>query len=156
MGYAALTANAAGESQKHMNDAFNLRRFLDAQDAVYAQVCEELRQGRKTSHWMWFIFPQIRGLGSSETAQYFAIGSSQQAIAYAAHPVLGSRLQECTRLVLRTENKSVERIFGYPDNLKFHSSMTLFARTAEENQVFLEALKRYFQGKLDTQTLTRL
>ncbi|MES2219903.1 MAG: DUF1810 domain-containing protein [Acidobacteriota bacterium] len=139
-----------------MNDVFNLRRFLDAQDPVYPQVCEELRQGRKTSHWMWFIFPQIRGLGSSETALYFAIGSSQEATAYAKHPVLGSRLRECSSLVLATENKSAEPIFGYPDNLKFHSSMTLFARTAEENQVFLDALKKYFQGKFDTQTLARL
>ncbi len=139
-----------------MDDPHNLRRFIEAQQPMYAQVCAELRQGRKTSHWMWFIFPQIRGLGSSETAQYFAIASAQEAADYAAHPVLGLRLRECTGLVLQAENKSVEQIFGYPDNLKFHSSMTLFARTAEENQVFLDALKKYFSGKLDPQTLARL
>ena len=139
-----------------MDDPYNLQRFIEAQEHVYAQVCAELRQGRKTSHWMWFIFPQIRGLGSSETAQYFAIAGRQEAAAYAAHPVLGARLRECTALVLQVDNKSVEQIFGYPDNLKFHSSMTLFARTAEENQVFLDALKKYFSGVLDPQTLARL
>jgi len=139
-----------------MDDPYNLQRFIEAQEHVYAQVCAELRQGRKTSHWMWFIFPQIRGLGSSETAQYFAIAGRQEAAAYAAHPVLGARLRECTALVLQVDNKSVEQIFGYPDNLKFHSSMTLFARTAEENQVFLDALKKYFSGALDPQTLARL
>ena len=139
-----------------MDDPYNLRRFVEAQEPVYAQVCSELRQGRKTSHWMWFIFPQIRGLGSSETARYFAIANRQEATAYAAHPVLGTRLRECTGLVLQVDDKSVEQIFGYPDNLKFHSSMTLFAGTAEDNQVFLDALKKYFSGALDPQTLSRL
>jgi uncharacterized protein (DUF1810 family) len=139
-----------------MDDPYNLRRFIDAQESVYAQVRAELRQGRKTSHWMWFIFPQIRGLGSSETAEYFAIAGWKEANAYAAHPVLGVRLRECTGLVLQVENKSVEQIFGYPNNLKFHSSMTLFARTAEENQIFLDALKKYFSGALDPETLARL
>ena len=139
-----------------MNDSYNLQRFIEAQEHVYVQVCAELRQGRKTSHWMWFIFPQIRGLGSSETAQYFAIADRQEAVAYAAHPVLGGRLRECAARVLQVDNKSVEQIFGYPDNLKFHSSMTLFARTADDNQVFVEALKKYFSGALDPQTLARL
>jgi uncharacterized protein (DUF1810 family) len=139
-----------------MDDPYNLQRFTDAQEAVYAQVCEELHQGRKRSHWMWFIFPQIRGLGSSETAQYFAIASREEAIAYAAHPVLWSRLRECTSFVLQVGDKSVEQIFGYPDNLKFHSSMTLFAHTAKENQVFVDALKKYFAGALDPHTLARL
>jgi len=139
-----------------MDDPYNLQRFIEAQEPVYAQVCAELRQGRKTGHWIWFIFPQIRGLGSSETAQYFAIASRQEATAYAAHPVLGPRLRECAALVLQIDNKSVEQIFGYPDNLKFHSSMTLFARTTEDNQVFLDALKKYFSGALDPQTLARL
>ena len=139
-----------------MDDPYNLQRFIEAQEPVYAQVCAELRQGRKTGHWIWFIFPQIRGLGSSETAQYFAIASRQEATAYAAHPVLGPRLRECAALVLQVDNKSVEQIFGYPDNLKFHSSMTLFARTTEDNQVFLDALKKYFSGALDPQTLARL
>ncbi len=139
-----------------MDDPYNLRRFVEAQEPVYAQVCSELRQGRKTSHWMWFIFPQIRGLGSSETARHFAIAHRQEATAYAAHPVLGTRLRECTGLVLQVDDKSVEQIFGYPDNLKFHSSMTLFAGTAEDNRVFLDALKKYFSGALDPHTLSRL
>lgn len=139
-----------------MNDPYNLRRFIEAQEPIYAHVCAELRQAKKNGHWMWFIFPQIRGLGSSETAQYFAIADRQEAVAYAAHPLLGVRLRECTGLVLQIDNKSVEQIFGYPDNLKFHSSMTLFARTAEEKQVFLGALKKYFSGALDPQTLARL
>lgn len=139
-----------------MDDPYNLQRFAEAQEPVYAQVCAELRQGRKRSHWMWFIFPQIRGLGSSETAQYFAISSRGEAIAYAAHPVLGSRLRECTGFVLQVGDKSVEQIFGYPDNLKFHSSMTLFAQTADDNQIFLETLKKHFAGALDPQTLARL
>ena len=139
-----------------MKDPYNLQRFIEAQEPVYAQVCAELWEGRKTGHWMWFIFPQIRGLGSSETAKYFAIAGRQEATAYVAHPVLGPRLRECAALVLRTENKSVEQIFGYPDNLKFHSSMTLFAQGSEDNQVFLDALKKYFSGALDPQTLARL
>ena len=139
-----------------MDDPYNLRRFVEAQEPVYAQVCSELQQGRKASHWMWFIFPQIRGLGSSETARHFAIANRQEATAYAAHPVLGTRLRECTGLVLQVDDKSVEQIFGYPDNLKFHSSMTLFAGAAEDNQVFLDALKKYFSGALDPQTLSRL
>jgi uncharacterized protein (DUF1810 family) len=139
-----------------MDDSYNLRRFVEAQEPVYAQVCSELQQGRKTSHWMWFIFPQIRGLGSSKTAQYFAIASRHEAAAYAAHKVLGPRLRECTQLVLQVGDQSVEQIFGYPDNLKFHSSMTLFAQTAEDNRIFLDALKKYFSGKFDPQTLARL
>lgn len=139
-----------------MDDPYNLRRFVEAQEPVYAQVCSELRQGRKTSHWMWFIFPQIRGLGSSETARHFAIANRQEATAYAAHLVLGTRLRECTGLVLQVDDKSVEQIFGYPDNLKFHSSMTLFAGAAEDNRAFLDALKKYFSGALDPQTLARL
>lgn len=139
-----------------MTDPHNLQRFSQAQQPVYAQVCAELRQGRKTGHWMWFIFPQIRGLGSSETAQYFAIASRQEAAEYASHPLLGPRLRECARLVLGIEGKSVEQIFGCPDNLKFHSSMTLFARTAEDNQMFLQNLKKYFSGALDPETIARL
>ena len=139
-----------------MDDLYNLQRFIDAQEAVYGQVCAELRQGRKRSHWMWFIFPQIRGLGSSETAQHFAIASREEATAYAAHPVLGPRLRECTGLVLQACDTSVEQIFGFPDNLKFDSSMTLFARTAEDKEVFLQVLKKYFSGTLDPQTVARL
>jgi uncharacterized protein (DUF1810 family) len=139
-----------------MNDPHNLRRFMEAQEPLYAQVRAELRRGQKSGHWMWFIFPQIRGLGSSETAQHFAIANRQEATEFAAHPVLGSRLRECTELVVQAEHKSVEQIFGYPDNLKFHSSMTLFARTAKDKQLFLDALAKYFSGAFDPQTLARL
>ncbi|MGC1782907.1 MAG: DUF1810 domain-containing protein [Acidobacteriaceae bacterium] len=139
-----------------MNDPYRLQRFVDAQNPVYEQVCAELRRGRKTSHWMWFIFPQIRGLGSSETAQYFAISSREEATAYLAHPVLGPRLRECTRLVTAIEKKSVDQIFGYPDNLKFQSSMTLFAHATADSEDFLTALNKYFGGAFDQQTLSRL
>ncbi|MHB1795782.1 MAG: DUF1810 domain-containing protein [Acidobacteriaceae bacterium] len=133
-----------------------MRRFVEAQDAVYAEVCAELRGGRKTSHWIWFIFPQIRGLGASETAQYYAISSRKEAKAYLEHPVLGSRLRECTLLTTNIQGKSIDQILGHPDNLKFRSSMTLFAYATEENRIFLEALKKYFGGEFDPQTLARL
>lgn len=139
-----------------MNDAYNLQRFVDAQNPVLEQACAELRAGRKTSHWMWFIFPQIRGLGSSETARYFAISSGGEASAYLEHPLLGPRLRECTRLVTMVEGRSIEQILGYPDDLKFRSSMTLFAHATAENEVFLTALKMYFDGKFDEQTIERL
>ena len=139
-----------------VNDAYNLQRFVDAQNPVLEQVYTELRHGRKTSHWMWFIFPQIRGLGFSETAQYFALSSREEARAYLEHPLLGPRLRECTRLVTLIEEKSIDRIFGYPDHLKFQSSMTLFAQATAENEVFLDALKKYFGGEFDRQTLDRL
>ncbi len=154
--WGAETCEVRFPNEIAMEDLFNLRRFIEAQETVYADVCAELRHGRKTNHWMWFIFPQIRGLGSSETAQYFSIASRREAAAYAAHPLLGARLRECTALVLQIENRSVEQIFGYPDNLKFHSSMTLFAQGSEDNQVFLDALKKYFEGRLDPLTLDRL
>jgi uncharacterized protein (DUF1810 family) len=139
-----------------MDDPYNLNRFVEAQAPVYEQVCTELRRGRKTSHWIWFIFPQIRGLGSSETAQYFSISSREEATAYVLHPILGTRLRECARLVSDIQGKSIDQIFGYPDNLKFQSSMTLFAHAIEENEMFLEALKKYFAGVFDPQTLARL
>ncbi|MGH9617644.1 MAG: DUF1810 domain-containing protein [Acidobacteriaceae bacterium] len=139
-----------------MDDPYNLQRFVEAQATVYPQVCAELRQARKTGHWMWFIFPQIRGLGSSQTAQYFAISSDDEAQAYLAHPVLGARLRECTRLVVNVAGKSIDQIFGYPDNLKFHSCMTLFAQATQKSEVFLEALNKYFGGQFDPNTLARL
>ena len=139
-----------------MVDPYNLQRFVAAQQDVYEQVCSELRRGRKTSHWMWFIFPQIRGLGSSETARHFAISSREEARAYLEHRLLGPRLNDCTRLVTLIEDKSVEEIFGYPDDLKFKSSMTLFAHAAADNTMFLEALKKYFDGEFDPLTMDRL
>ncbi|HXR35751.1 MAG TPA: DUF1810 domain-containing protein [Candidatus Binataceae bacterium] len=137
-------------------DPFNLRRFLDAQNSVYAQVCSELRAGRKRSHWMWFIFPQIQGLGYSPLAQKFAIASLEEAKAYLDHPILGARLRECCRLVNQVEGGSIEEIFGYPDDLKFRSSMTLFAHATSENQVFRDALEKHCNGEDDPSTLDRL
>jgi uncharacterized protein (DUF1810 family) len=139
-----------------VNDPFHLQRFVDAQDLVFDQVCSELRRGRKTSHWMWFIFPQIRGLGHSEMAVEYAISSRQEAEAYLKHPLLGTRLRECVQLVNRVEGRSVEQIFDYPDHLKFHSSITLFATATTDNQIFKDALEKYFGGKLDPLTMERL
>jgi uncharacterized protein (DUF1810 family) len=135
---------------------FDLTRFLEAQEPVYAQVVAELRRGRKESHWMWFIFPQIAGLGQSAAARRYAVGSAAEAAAYLAHPVLGRRLLECTRLVLEAPASSAEEIFGYPDVLKFRSCMTLFAHAAAENEPFLQALKKYYGGEGDPLTLAQL
>ncbi|MEO8408514.1 MAG: DUF1810 domain-containing protein, partial [Oxalobacteraceae bacterium] len=110
-----------------MNDSYNLQRFVDAQTPVYDTVCAELRAGRKRSHWMWFIFPQIEGLGSSAMARKFAIASVEEAQAYLAHPVLGPRLRQCSRFVADLDGRAIDAIFGYPDDMKFQSSMTLFA-----------------------------
>jgi uncharacterized protein (DUF1810 family) len=136
--------------------SFDLQRFVEAQDPVIERVRAELRAGRKASHWMWFVFPQIAGLGSSPMARRYAIASLDEARAYLAHPVLGSRLRECTQLVTAIEGRSATEIFGRPDDLKFRSSMTLFARAAEEDGVFLEALQKYFPAGLDPATLARL
>ncbi|MFM0553550.1 DUF1810 domain-containing protein [Paraburkholderia sediminicola] len=139
-----------------MDDPFNLQRFIDAQDPLYAQVCDELRNGRKRSHWMWFVFPQIHGLGTSAMAQRFAISSLAEADAYLRHPMLGERLRQSTQLVNVVEDRSIEEIFGYPDYLKFHSSMTLFERAALDKEPFAEALGKYFHGQGDPLTLERL
>ncbi len=139
-----------------VTDPFDLRRFVTAQDGVYEQVCAELRSGRKEGHWIWFIFPQMRGLGSSPMANAFGIASREEAEAYLKHAVLGPRLRECTRLVNLVEGRSIERIFGYPDDLKFRSSMTLFASVASDGQVFEEALQKYFGGEMDRLTLEKL
>ena len=147
-----------------MSDRYDLERFVDAQAPVYAQVCAELKQGRKRSHWMWFVFPQIKGLGSSPMAMRFAISSLEEAKAYLEHPVLGLRLRECSLMVTEVKGRTVEEIFGYPDDLKFRSSMTLFAEVAARSaeaegsseSVFHEALEKYFGGKKDKGTLERL
>jgi uncharacterized protein (DUF1810 family) len=138
------------------NDPYNLERFVDAQNPVFKQVCDELRDGRKRSHWMWFIFPQLRGLGNSPTAIHFAISSRQEAEAYWKHPILGQRLEECTRLVNSVEGRSIEQVFGYPNDLKFRSSMTLFANTTSENEIFRQALQKYFDGEPDRLTIEQL
>lgn len=142
---------------------FNLERFVNAQTSIYAQARAELAAGRKQSHWMWFIFPQIQGLGSSPTAQRFAISGLDEAIAYLNHPVLGVRLRECAGLVFAVKGRSVSEIFGYPDDLKFHSSVTLFVEAASKrsavdsgDQIFGDLLANYFSGKGDRATLERL
>ena len=143
-----------------MEDPFNLQRFADAQAAVYSQVCAELRRGRKTSHWMWFIFPQIQGLGQSPMAIRFAIGSIAEANAYLLHPLLGLRLRECCDLLLKVEGRSIEEIMGYPDDLKLKSSMTLFSQAEgddqRDNSTFLAVLQKYFKGEPDGATLRLL
>jgi uncharacterized protein (DUF1810 family) len=143
-------------SEKLMSDPYDLQRFVDAQNPVYDKVRAELREGRKKSHWMWFIFPQIAGLGSSPMARRFAISSLSEAAAFLEHPILGPRLAECTRLVNLIEGRPIGQIFGYPDDLKFLSSMTLFARASADNQVFVDALQKYFAGEFDPATLARL
>ena len=137
-------------------DPFALERFVAVQAGVIDRVLGELRAGRKQSHWMWFIFPQIAGLGRSPTAVHYAIASLDEARAYLAHPILGERLRECTRLVLDVKGKSAHDIFGSPDDLKFHSSMTLFAAAASGEQIFSQALEKYFAGRGDDVTLDRL
>jgi uncharacterized protein (DUF1810 family) len=137
-------------------DPYDLQRFVEAQAAVYEQACMELRAGRKQSHWMWFVFPQIRGLGSSPTAVRYAISSLDEARAYLQHHLLGSRLRECTGIVVDVQGKTVEEIFGYPDDLKFHSSMTLFASAEPGEETFVKALDKYFAGKKDKGTTERL
>ena len=138
------------------DDHYNLQRFVDAQSPVFEDVCLELQEGRKSGHWMWFVFPQIEGLGSSPLARKFAISSREEAEAYLNHPILGPRLRHCTRLVTLVEGRSIDQIFGDPDDLKFHSSMTLFANATSDNQVFRGALDKYFGGELDRLTLERL
>jgi uncharacterized protein (DUF1810 family) len=140
-----------------MTDRFDLGRFETAQAPVIERVLQELRAGEKRSHWMWFVFPQLAGLGHSPMARRYAIGSLDEARAYLAHGVLGSRLVECTRTVNAVEGRSVHAIFGSPDDMKFRSSMTLFARTAAPDQpVFREALDRYFGGAEDPRTVDLL
>jgi uncharacterized protein (DUF1810 family) len=146
-----------------MDDPYHLERFIDAQDACIAQVRVELLDGRKRSHWMWFVFPQISGLGVSPMAQRFAISGLAEARAYLAHPELGRRLRDCTTLVNAVEGRPIGEIFAFPDDLKFHSSMTLFAYVASRDvtkdaghQVFADALAKYFGGTPDQATLDRL
>lgn len=136
-----------------ITDAYNLHRFLDAQEHVYDTALNELRAGRKSSHWIWFIFPQIKGLGHSGMAQKFAIASLEEAKAYLQHPVLAPRLRECTQLVLNVEGRSAEEIFSSPDNLKFRSCMTLFMTATTDNKIFKDALLKYFDGRPDQLTL---
>jgi uncharacterized protein (DUF1810 family) len=137
-------------------DKQHLQRFTDAQGPVYDQVCSELRDGRKRSHWMWFIFPQIAGLGHSETARFYAIRSLDEAVEYLQHPVLGPRLLECTKLVTQVNGKTIHEILGSPDDMKFRSCMTLFEQAATDKQPFADALQKYFSGERDPLTLEKL
>jgi uncharacterized protein (DUF1810 family) len=134
----------------------DLERFISAQEPVYSTVVSELRNGKKASHWMWFIFPQIDGLGSSPTARHYAIRSLDEANAYLAHPVLGSRLIECTGLVNNVDGKSLREIFGSPDDMKFHSSVSLFSLIESRESAFERALNKYFNGELDERTVAIL
>lgn len=136
-----------------MNDPYNLKRFVEAQEGVVETVSRELEAGNKGSHWMWFVFPQIHGLGRSLTAQRYAMSGLDEAKAYLEHPVLGGRLREWTEIVLKVEGRTAEQIFGYPDYLKFRSSMTLFSRVAEPGSVFTRALDKYYGGIPDRKTL---
>jgi uncharacterized protein (DUF1810 family) len=139
-----------------MDDPFDLQRFVDAQDRVYDRVLAELRAGAKRSHWIWFIFPQLSGLGSSSTAKLFGIKSLGEARAFLVHPVLGPRLRECTRLAASIEGRSVDEIFGWPDNLKVRSSMTLFAQATDDNADFRAVLEKFYGGQQDPRTLELL
>jgi len=133
-----------------------LSRFVEAQDRVFDSVCNELALGEKTSHWMWFIFPQLQGLGKSPVARHYAIKSADEALAYWQHPVLGPRLVTCVKLVLAQPNTTARDVFGNPDDLKFKSCLTLFAQVAPQEPVFKEALTRFFAGKPDEATLKLL
>lgn len=143
-------------SERPPADSYNLGRFVQAQASVFEGVLSELRSGFKTGHWMWFIFPQIGGLGRSPISIEFALSSREEARAYLQHPLLGARLKECTQLVLQIEGRSVDQIFGSPDDLKFRSSMTLFAQVSTDDDIFLRALQKYFAGVPDRLTLDRL
>ena len=144
-----------------MSDPYDLERFVEAQARCYARVLQELAAGEKTSHWMWFIFPQLRGLGMSSTARRFGLSGLEEARAYLAHPLLGARLRECTRSVLAVEGRTAHEIFGSPDDLKLRSCLTLFAQAAgpspaAETRSFGEALAKYYGGEPDPRTLELL
>jgi len=139
-----------------MDDPYNLQRFEDAQQPVYASVLSELKHGRKCGHWIWFIFPQVKGLGQSANSEFFGISSLQEASAYLQHPVLGPRLKECTALVNALEGDSAEDILGEIDAMKFRSCVTLFANATPQNQTFTQALEKYFEGTFDPATIRYL
>lgn len=144
------------EDKHDDHDPFNLSRFTKAQEGIYNNVLAELRKGEKRTHWMWFIFPQIEGLGHSSTSRYYAIKSMEEARQYLKHPVLGKRLLECTEAVLGVEGRSASEIFGYPDDLKLKSSMTLFAQVTGSPPLFGRVLDKYFHEERDVRTLSLL
>ncbi len=134
-------------------DPYNLNRFISAQDKIYETVIKELKNGKKQTHWMWYIFPQIDGLGTSATSKYYGIKSIEEAQQYLNHPVLGKRLLECAEIVITLEGKSIAEIFGFPDNLKLKSSITLFAYIAKPDSIFARIIDKYFEGEKDVKTL---
>lgn len=138
------------------DDPFDLARFVRAQEGCYGQALAELRAGHKRSHWMWFVFPQLEGLGVTPTARRYAICAIEEARAYLQHPLLGDRLRECAQVLLAVQGRSAAAIFGFPDELKLRSSMTLFAQVAEPDSVFGQVLERYYGGEPDTRTLELL
>jgi uncharacterized protein (DUF1810 family) len=147
---------APAEYPFSMSDPFNLSRFVHAQESAYAAVLQELRAGRKATHWMWFIFPQLRGLGSSPTTQRYAISGLPEAQAFLQHSLLGQRLRECTELVMQIHGRSITDIFGFPDDRKFHSCVTLFSEVGSSATVFSRALAQFFDSTLDQQTISLL
>lgn len=141
------------ENPAESDDPFELSRFLSAQQGVYARALTEIKEGAKRSHWMWFVFPQIDGLGSSPTSKRYAIRGKTEARAYLSHPVLGKRLRECAAALLAVNGRTASQIFGYPDDLKLKSSMTLFATVSDDDPVFARVLERYYGGDRDAATL---
>ena len=135
------------------DDPYKLERFLTAQEQNYSDALRELRRGRKQSHWIWYVFPQVAGLGNSPTAQHYAIGSQEEAVAYLAHPVLGQRLRECCEALLPHRGSQITDIMGFPDDLKLRSSMTLFASVAEDPQIFQAVLDAFYGGRADQKTI---
>ena len=150
------TKACAAAQDVAMNDLHHLQRFVLAQDPIYPEICAELAAGAKASHWMWFVFPQLKALGRSSTAQFFGIASRDEALAYWRHPVLGPRLKASSELVMAVQGKTALQIFHSPDDLKFCSSMTLFAQVAPQDPVFDRALDKYCGGKGDAATLELL
>ena len=139
-----------------MNARYDLQRFVDAQTSVFDNALLELKSGRKRSHWMWFIFPQLEGLGHSDMARRYGISGTQEALAYLQHPELGPRLEQCSRALLQWPGRSATAILGSPDDLKLKSSMTLFAIAAPDEPVFQEVIDVFFSGQPDTATLSKL
>lgn len=139
-----------------MNDPFDLSRFVEAQQRDYQQALDELRAGAKRSHWIWYVFPQLRGLGRSEMAEHYGISGLDEARAYLAHPLLGPRLEDCARALLSHRGRSARQIMGSPDDLKLRSSMTLFQAAAPQQALFAEVLQAFYDGEQDAATLQRL
>lgn len=151
---AGNSRSLSDESRKMAStDPYDLKRFIDAQEGVYETALAELKNGQKRTHWMWFIFPQVDGLGLSETSKFFAIKNIEEVRQYLVHPVLGSRLKECSQVLLDVDGRSALQIFGSPDDLKLNSSMTLFASVSSVDSLFQQVLDKYYHGEKDSRTL---